>query len=240
MSSSTEAVGSAMDAHILSQEVAAFNVANILTPGFKRNVAFMESLKQEAQNTDAVVPEITGTGVDFSQGELQPTHNELDFAIRGDGFFTLSRPDTKDVVYTRNGRFTVNADRVLVSQEGLPVLGDQGPITLPEGENRVGVSRVGELMAGLQSVARFQIARFEEADIKLLKPIGNCQFKADDLTPVAAGEFEIHQGFVERSNVQPVTELVHMIASLRDYEACARSLRAIGESAQKLYAMAAN
>jgi len=232
MAIDTLAVASAMDVQITMQEIAARNVANIGTPGFKRNIAVVESVQKDAGGDG--MPTLDHVGVDFSQGPLEPTHNELDFAVKGEGFFVVET--SKGLRYTRNGRFGLNVARELVTQNGDRVLGDSGVIVIPQGSDKVTLGRGGELRFGERAVATLRIAAFDKPE--LMKQAGSCQFTDGGNTPRPAVDFRVHQGFLESSNVQPVTELVRMISSLRDYEACARSVRSLGESAGKLYAWA--
>jgi len=229
----TGSVADSMNAHILAQEITARNLANVATPGFKRNVAVFEA--SSAGGDAETRPALSAVRVDLSPSSLLPTGGTLDFAIEGQGFFTVASPD--GLRYTRNGQFRLNENRVLVTQNGSPVLGENGEIQIPDGTDLVTVSRDGELRAGEAVIGRFQITKFERPE--LLRQTGNCEFvDTGSAVPSAAASYAIHQGFLESSNVQPVVELVRMIASLRDYEACARSLRSIEDSANKLYAWA--
>ena len=106
MSSSTQAVAGAMDTQIMAQEVAARNIANVVTPGFKRNIALVESIAEAQGGSGANNPTVTGIGLDMSQGPLQSTSGDLDVAIQGEGFFAVQTP--QGVLYTRNGTFQLN------------------------------------------------------------------------------------------------------------------------------------
>jgi len=228
----TSSVAGAMSAHILAQEITARNLANVATPGFKRNVAVFEAASPGEEET---TPTLSGVRVDFSPSALLPTGGALDFAIEGEGFFTVATEG--GLRYTRNGQFRLDENRVLVTQDGSPVLGENGEMQIPDDAGLITVSRDGELRAGDAVIGRFQITAFERPE--LLQQTGHCEFMdAGSANPAPAAAYAVHQGFLESSNVQPVVELVRMIASLRDYEACARSLRSIEDSASKLYAWA--
>ncbi len=205
MTTDTQPVASAMEAYITAQEIAAHNIANIATPGFKRNLALVETIVQETDpDTSDEVPVVTGVGLDLSQGELRPTYNDLDLAIKGEGFFTIEGAD--GLRYTRNGRFKLNENRILVTQRGDAVLGEGGEIQIPETTDAISVNRSGELRAGNQVIGRLRIADFENSE--LLKQAGGCEFADEGASAKPAGSYDVHQGYLEGSNVQPIAELV--------------------------------
>ena len=233
MSLDTQAVASAMDVHVMMQEIAARNVANLSTPGFKRNMALIESAQESGGDADGA-PTIGRVGVDFAQGSLLPTHNDLDFAIKGKGFFVVETEDGSR--YTRNGRFQMNEQREIVTQNGHRVMGRNGPLRVPEGSDRLEAGAAGDLRFGTESIGRFRVVNFERPE--LLRQAGNSEFTDEGKEAADALNFQVQHRFIEQSNVQPINELVRMIASLRDYEACARSLKSIGDVAGKLYTWA--
>jgi flagellar basal body rod protein FlgG len=238
MSSSTEAISGAMDVHFSLQEMHARNVANIDTPGFKRVLARVGTESAEAGESGSDVPGILGIQLDMAQGPLRHTSNALDLAVQGDGFFTI---DSKTGLrYTRNGSFTLDANRLLITQNGDRVLGEGNThIQIPENASAVRVDKFGNLTVDGQSVAKLMITRFENPD--QLRQVGNCLYDGANATPLqgvagdASGQFQMHQGFLEQSNVNPVGELVNMLASFREYEACARSLKSLEQTASRLY-----
>ena len=231
MSGTTQAVSGAMNAHIQLQEIAARNVANVDTPGFKRNIALMQAEAGQEQTQ----PTIEQVEVDFSQGPLRPTNNQLDLAIRGDGFFTIGTP--QGLRYTRNGQFCLNENRVLVTQNGSPVLSDNGEIRLPDTAETIRVSESGEVRVGDSMLGRLQITAFD--NLQMLRQAGSGEFIDEGAAgPRPAVNARVEQGFFEASNVRPIEEMVRMLASLRDFEASARSLRSIEDTAGKLYAWA--
>lgn len=234
MSTSTDAVAGAMASQVMQQELCARNIANISTPGFRRNIAIVESQAQSgASSNSAGLPSVTAARLDLSQGMLQPTHNDLDLAIQGEGFFTVSTE--KGLRYTRNGSFRLDENRRLVTQDGDAVMGADGEIQLPEGAS-VTVGSQGEVKVDNAPVARLSIVGFDRPE--LLRETGSVQLEGASAGPRDARGFTIAQGSIEGSNVSPVAELVRMMSNFRDYEACARSLKSIEESASRLYAWA--
>jgi flagellar basal-body rod protein FlgF len=234
MSGSSQAIAGAMDTLVMAQDVSARNIANVVTPGFKRNIALVESMNKDSSGSSVGTPTVTGIGLDLSQGSLQPTGNNLDFGLQGDGFFSVQT--TEGVLYTRNGTFRLNENRVLVTQEGNPVLGDSGEIQVPESAAGVTVSSDGQLHTDTATIGRLKIVAFDKPG--LLRQAGNSTYVGDAAGPKDATACSVHQGCLEASNVDPMTELVQMMATFRDYQASARSLHSIEDSATKLYAWA--
>ncbi len=146
-------------------EVAANNLANANTLGFKRTqISFTKML-------DAMLDETTDenrvpgkTAIDFSNGTLKKTGNPLDVAIQGDGFFVLQGPEGE--VFTRNGNFTLNEQGELVSQNGWPVLTSQGVIQITNGEE-VAINQSGEILVNGKVVGTLRIAVFNNPETLL-------------------------------------------------------------------------
>ncbi len=183
-----------------------------------------------------------GTGVEvnevytqFEQGSLQRTENTLDFALEGRGFFTVMTE--RGERYTRNGSFTVNQDGVLVTHNGDPVMGENGVIRVQQ--NNFIVNERGEIMVnnalsqeprdpvGLTGnaweqpvvVDRLRIVDFEH--LRELKKEGNSMYRSTEESGPALPpqEFRVVQGFLEKSNINVVHEMVNMIEVQRSYEA---------------------
>ena len=116
----------------LRMDALANNLANISTPGFKQDrLVFRVPVEAEKagdshtgylQGPSSPMP--SGARTDFSQGGLSKTDNALDLALNGTGFFCIKTPGGTH--YTRNGSFSINADGVLATKGGLPVLGKGG------------------------------------------------------------------------------------------------------------------
>jgi flagellar basal-body rod protein FlgF len=119
-------------------ELAANNLANVNTSGFKGQQAMFRSLVQQAGITSPMNRAVndfgilSGTALDLSAGNIDATGNDLDVAIEGKGFFAVQT--AAGVRYTRNGRFQLTSQGELVTADGDPVLGGGGPITLPSGK----------------------------------------------------------------------------------------------------------
>ena len=141
---------------------------------------------------------------DHSSGALKPTGNLFDLALSGKGFFCVQAPD--GVHYTRKGDFTLNADGVLVTRNGWPVLGEGGEIVASSKENPHRVSKFtvderGNVSVDGKELDTLRIVEFAQAH--RLQKAGNTLFRQPETgageTPVE--DVKISQGFLEISNV---------------------------------------
>jgi len=238
MSLNTQPISAALTVHYSVQDIAARNIANLETPGFKRVLARITGAVDSDGDTVVESPQFAGVQLDLSQGSLKHTGNVLDVAIKGDGFFTI---DTEHGLrYTRNGTFRLDQNRILTTQRGDKVLGTGGEIQIPEKSVSIVISRAGQILADGNTIGTLRITRFRRPD--QIKQAGGSEYAGENADPQAVSpgdpNAQVFQGYLERSNVNSITELVEMLASFREYEACARSLRAIEESAGQLYAWA--
>jgi len=243
---STSATG--MMAQETLVDVIANNLANVNTTGFKRSqIEFQDLLyaKMKEPGTE-VAPGVNaptgmevGTGVRvastlrvFSLGEFHNTQRNMDIAIRGNGFLQVLMPNG-DVRYTRDGSLTTNGNGQLVTQAGYQI---EPAITIPPDASTVDIGVDGGVNVtnteGVRAVVgTIQIARF--VNPSGLVSQGDNLFTPSDASGPAvvgtagqAGFGEIQSGFLEKSNVNMVTELVNLITAQRAYEINSRAIRA--------------
>jgi flagellar basal-body rod protein FlgG len=239
-----------MSAQERNIEVTANNVANINTTGFKRSRAeFTDLIYQNerlqgvsSRGRDATVPEGAqiGLGVRTAairsvniQGSLTSTSNTLDLAISGRGWFQITAANG-DTVYTRDGSFDTNAQGQLVTGDGLLVTPN---IVIPQNATAVNVSQSGLVTATIpgqtqpQTLGQLTIANFVN-DAGLLALGGNMfqQTAASGQPNVGVpGETAfgvIQQGYLEASNVDPVSEITNLISAQRAYEMNSKVIQA--------------
>lgn len=218
-----------MQVNLYRQAVLANNLANLDTVGFKRDLTIVrerrvESLENpaEAGRSDRVLDRMTGgslvspTFTSFEQGQIQATGGRLDAAIEGDGFFAVD--DAGTTRYTRDGRFALNRDGLLVTVAGgRPVLDDQGePIVVPaQARGRVQIEGGGDVRSGEVSFGRIGTVSFD--DRSGLRKVGANLFDAGHMEarPVAA---RLRTNAIEASTVDPTKAMVSMIEVTRAYE----------------------
>ncbi len=199
------------------------NLANVSTVGYKRRCnAFTKSLEAQGQGSETYSPgdiELN-SAFDFSQGGISHTERSLDFALFGKGFFVIETPEGP--LYTRNGVFRLNQNGQIVNFEGNSVAGEGGPITIPTnaGLSQLNVSSDGSISAGSAVIGKFRLVDFKDDENKLVPTGGGCFWMPDEnVTPVAAENIVVKQGYQESSNVKMVDELVDMILVTRLYQA---------------------
>jgi flagellar basal-body rod protein FlgG len=199
------------------------NLANALTAGFKAVAPVFSSMNvEEATSPDqlpATYVAVPDCYIQFYDAPLTQTGNAFDLAIEGNGFFAISTPQGK--MYTRNGRFAVNADKKLVTQSGYPVISQGGGDITIDGKD-VTITSDGSVYVDRLFVDRLTIVDFPNK--QALTNTGGSLFanasRKDDEVP--AEGFFVQQGAYEGSNVDIMKEMVQMITVLRAYESYTR------------------
>ncbi|MFN9926194.1 MAG: flagellar basal-body rod protein FlgF [Phenylobacterium sp.] len=208
-------------------EIIANNIANMDTTGFK-----VESMMQK---TEPGAPAVTqggpkpvkfvaadGVARNFGQGGLTLTGAPLDMAIEGKGFFQVQDPTGPR--FTRDGRFTMDTTGRLVTQAGLPVMGDGGgEIIIDPEKGEVTIGGDGTISQGAERVGKVGVFTF--ADAGVLEKAGDNLFRnGSNLAAEPVANASVRQGFLEGSNVKPVLEITRMIEVSRAYEQAGRMI----------------
>jgi len=169
------------------------------------------------------------THTDFNQGTLEETGNALDFAISGRGFFRVTSPQGE--MYTRNGSFYLNGNGEVVTDEGYQLLGRNGNVILDGDDFRL--SNNGEIIVDGQAVDQIDIINI--LNVNDLDKYGQSYYILKENAEIEDAPFEgeILQGFLEGSNINPISEMVNMINIMRAYESNSRVVRAYDEILQK-------
>ena len=228
-------------------DVIANNLANVNTSGFKRSqlnfqnllyVTMKEPGTEIASGINSPSGIEIGSGVRvastikvFSPGELENTANPLDIAISGDGFLQVTMPNG-DLRYTRDGSLMTNANGELVTSDGYAI---EPAISVPTDAVSVSIEKDGGVnitdSSGSQSVVgTIQLARFPNPS-GLSSEGGNLLSETmasgtpTTGTPGENGFGSIQSGFLEKSNVQMVTELVNLITAQRAYEINSKAIK---------------
>lgn len=255
------------------------NLANVDTTGYKRDTAIQKAFPElllRRMSDDGVTqfpyrapligsydvaPVVgqLGTGVEtneyytiFSQGGLKQTENSFDLALEGDGYFVVDTPYGER--YTRNGSFLIGPEGMLVTKQGYPVLGENGPIQLKlnnfivdeDGkvfENAVYSDDPERLVSMRENeweetvlVDRLRIVDVRQP--RYLQKQGDSMWITTDDSGAAelidTDRPKVRQGFLEGSNVNPVTEMVEMIEVNRAYEANQKVIQSQDQATAKL------
>lgn len=211
--------------HILDQQATnSHNLANATSTGFRAQVDAFKAVpvvsKQGLPTRTFVVDDTIGA--DFKPGVIQTTNRDLDVAVQGDGWLVVQRADGSEG-FTRNGAFQVNENGLLQTADGLNVMGDGGPISIPP-DVAVTIAKDGTISAvnnGTLPGATNVLGR-----LKLVNPPEtNLERKSDGLfgtrdgsTVEADADVSIVSGALESSNVNVVDAMVTMISLARQFE----------------------
>lgn len=247
-----------------SVETIANNVANANTPGFKKDqLVFKEYLTALDKGIDDIdLPnkewkpkdfyktygaqnahvKVDGSYTNFQQGQLTPTGNPLDIALRGKGFFEVLTPN--GVRYTRRGLFTISTEGNLVTDQGNIVLakldresqkvqGGTGDSPLTQPEQRkitlsnapITISMNGEIYQQGKKIGDLSIVEFK--DRNALKKEGNSLFiNPHQENLLSDVQTTVSQGFIEESNVNAVSEMSALIKANRHFESIQKAMKA--------------
>ncbi len=199
------------------------NIANSNTTGFRADFAAMRSMPLYGEGEPSRVYAMAERpGTDFSRGAMMTTGRDLDIAVKGDGFIAVQGMDGKEA-YTRAGDLQVTTLGQLVTGAGYPVMGNNGPISIPPfekleigGDGTISIVAQGDAVSSIQTIDR----------IKVVKPQLTKLYKGEDgLLRLKGGEkadadasAHIISGTLEGSNVNAATSLVDMIEIARQFE----------------------
>ena len=202
-------------------DTVANNLANASTSGYRAQYnVFRSALANASGRPMSELNQATndygvlsGTRLDLAQGPLEKTGNDLDFALEGPGFFVVQAPSGR--FFTRNGQFMVSARGQLVTQEGDPVMGEQGVIPVVGG-GAPSVSPDGTVSVNGAVVGKLKLVDF--GPNANLQTVGKTYYSAPPADEQPATKAAVKQGMLEASNVNPVTSVVNLIGIQRTAE----------------------
>ena len=224
-------------------ETLSHDLANANTPGFKSQETIYQQIHNDVTQMGSpdqamdmnhpvrFLPEdrlpvaMVERYTNFSQGSFKHTGNEMDVAISGAGFFVVEGENGE--MFTRNGTFTLNKDGVMTTQEGFPVLGDNGrPIQVTEATGKVEIGNDGSVSVGAEPIGRLAI--IEVPNPQELERIGNSNYRHPDpnFAPEQPDNIDIRQGFLETANVNPIHTMASLIKTNRIFELNTRAMQA--------------
>lgn len=225
--------------NMLAQVSHSNNLANVSTTGFKSDFEQARSMAVyygEGEPTRAFAL-VERPATDFTHGALNVTGRDLDIAVDGDGFIAVQGKDGQEA-YTRAGSLYLDSVGILRTGNGLPVMGNGGPIAIPAAE-KIEIAFDGAITIvplGGQADAIAQIDR-----IKLVNPDVETMMKSEDglFRPKnpegelpADGAVKMISGFLETSNVNAVHELTSILSLSRQYEMQVKMMQTVKENSE--------
>lgn len=221
------------------QHITNNNMANINTVGFKADLFQAQSLYMNGlADTSTALPVQQQNGVDFTDGPLMTTGNDLDVAVLGKGWFAIESSKGKEA-YTRAGSFHINENGMLVTASGHPVLGDGGPISLPPAQS-IDIGTDGTISIVPLDGPPGSIAVLDR--LKLVKLKNEDLFKdSDGLMKLQQGakaetdaSITVVKGALEGSNVNPVEQMINTISAGQGFNEKMKVIGSADNNAQKL------
>lgn len=210
--------------HILGQQAAvAHNLANVSTNGYRAAASAFRAVPVQGDGlpTRTFVADST-SGANFTPGPLQRTGRELDVAVQGPGWIAVQTNDGGEA-YTRNGSLQISPNGMLQTRNGLNVLGDGGPISIPP-DSTVSIAADGTVSVvstvpppkAVNAVGRIKLVNPDE---KLLARGGDGLFRlASGGNAEADPKVALAAGALEGSNVNVVEEMISMISLARQFD----------------------
>lgn len=221
-----ENIKNTMLANLTKNEVVANNLANVQTNGYKKDILFIEYMQDQMTIKSKI-------STDFNQGRLKETHNPLDVALRGPGFFTIETQDGE--YYTRDGHFSVGNSGELLTSSGDYVLGQSGRIYISKDGTKpaaVSINQQGDIYIDKEYLDTLKIIDVENKDA--LKKVGAGYYSIEPDVDIATIEnVNVMQGNLEESNVNPINEMIQLIDLQRQYESLHRAIRSIDSALGK-------
>lgn len=213
------------------------NLANASTTGFKAEIAALQSVPVQGNGYASRLNAVAQVdGWDFSPGVPTTTGRELDLAVQGNGWIAVQSPDGSEG-YTRAGDLRLDADGLLTTARGYPVLGDGGTISVPPNakleigtDGTVSVIPLGQGSKTVSAVGRIKLVAPDQKQLQL---------GSDGLMHLRGGgsadaDASVHvmPGTLESSNVNPAEALARMIDLSRQFEMQIKSIHTTDENAQ--------
>lgn len=218
------------------QNQIANNLANQNTVGFKQSGVFSSTIEKHLSSTpEGVDPDrqirTDELYIDYSEGALKVTTNDLDLAIQGTGFFSVLTDS--GVSYTRDGSFSLDKDGFVVTSSGDKLLGEKGPIMVDKEVGKVKVFDRGDFVQDGVTLDSIRVVDFNKP-YKMVRT-GDNYFRPQlpNNNEVASKGFAIKQGYLEQSNVNTMQAMTGLISSYRSFEAISKALKSQDDTLDK-------
>ena len=176
-------------------------------------------------------PRLSAQQIDFSQGSMEQTGNQLDFALSGEGFFRLQGADG-GILYTRAGDFVIDSEGTLRTPQGNAVLVSGSPLTVPQGAH-IEADSLGNVSVNGNQVGSFDLVTFDDLT-KVERAGGNNYTVPTGMGEIPPEELTVSQGFLEKGNVEVVPEMVSMIEVQRAFTMYTKMMQTSNEMDTKL------
>ncbi|PSN07856.1 flagellar basal body rod protein FlgF [Siccibacter turicensis] len=218
---------------MMQQQISANNLANVNTPGFRADMERAQSQPVAGRGfATRVLSQEAPSGVDDGTGVAEKTDRPLDVSIQGDGYIAVLDSEGNEV-YTRNGNIQQD-DQGMLTINGHPVLGDNGPIILPPNaiasfgsDGTLSITPDdGDVMATMD-IDRLKLVSIPVSN--LAKNLQGMLVTADGAPAETNENIHVQGGYLESSNVSAVSEMMHSLALTRQFEAQIKMMKTAEE-----------
>ena len=212
-------------------DTVANNVANASTAGFRAEEMSFEELVSKSGQTAVSFVSQGRSHLSTEGGELTQTDNPLDIAVKGDAWLAIQTPT--GTAYTRDGRMQMRDDGVLTNLAGDPYLDAGGaPVQLDPDGGRITINKAGTIEQDGNNLGAFGLYTMPQG-ANLTRAQGASV--VSDQPPVPEIDFVrtgVVQGYVEKSNVNPILEMTHLTTLQRSFDAVSNVLKETESSLQ--------
>ena len=211
-------------------EVLSHNIGNVQTTGYKKDKPIFATILGQTSGPSVagidLFPLIDALPPDRSQGVLYHTGESLDVALQGEGFLVAQTPEGPR--YYRGGKLQRNLNGNLVTHQGDPLLGKKGPVKVPPGE--IAIDNGGNISVNGVAVGTLRLDQLPKGES--VAKVGDLYWTVPE-KPTAARETTVHQGMLEKSNVNPSLDMVELIKVTREFEQMQKAIQAMDEMASQ-------
>ncbi|HVL01171.1 MAG TPA: flagellar basal body rod protein FlgF [Dongiaceae bacterium] len=218
-----------------AQRLRANNLANASTTGFKADLHQYRSMSVFGEHYPTRAYAMSERpGTDLGAGSMIETGRDLDVAVKGTGWLAVQMPDGSEA-YTRAGDLQRTTSGLVTTGTGLPVVGDGGPVVLPEYETLIvgtdgtlSVRGLGEKPQAVTTVARLKLVN---PDPKTMVKGEDGLFRPREGGPLeASADVQVQSGMLEGSNVNAVSEMTAVISHARLFDMNVRMMKTAQEN----------
>ncbi len=217
-------------------DIVANNIANMNTAGFQAERMMFTDYLVKSRSADSVFGEKHAYVRDIAsvrstaEGSIENTNNPLDLALKGEGYFVIETEGGEK--YTRNGRFQLDSEGQLVTQQGFPVLSAAGqPFFISPADKEINIARDGTVSTENGELGKIRVVKF--GNEQAMRQTSGGLFTTNE-SPEDVGSPNVVQGALEGSNVQPVVELTRMIKVQRAYESVSKMIEKEDERIKRM------
>ena len=212
-----------------AQALSSHNLANASTVGFKADFEAARAMPVYGPGLPTrAYAMLERPGTNFAPGTIEQTGNDLDVAVNGNGFIAVQAADGSEA-YTRAGDLQIDVNGQLHNGAGHPILGNGGPIALPQSEALVigvdGTISVRPLGQAASTLAQVDRIRLVNPDVRRLIKGADGLMRLRDGTPAPPdAAVQVTRGALEHSNVNSVAEMVQLISNSRQYDMAVKAM----------------